>query len=280
MGLLATALLALPQPARAATNTVLMARGYPGGMQVAARIGSDLYQTLDPRFQKAIAPQALSLEESEAPIIAPIHANGPGSRCQISVSTGFIDLINHIAHAKAIDRVEPGYFTRYISSLAREPVNQTPAPPANLDDARYWTADVMSDQASLFNQMIGFAIAMNLSHQYLAHYNKRATAMSDGNGTPINNLITPREWEATVKCATLNALDCALPTDGARTLFSMIDEMPAHPAWAGYIVPETVNIKNLNKELSQYEREYFTGDLKLGHRILALSLGSIGNGPN
>ena len=38
----------------------------------------------------------------------------------VFVSVGFIDLMNNIAHAKAIDRIEPGYFQRYLVSLANE----------------------------------------------------------------------------------------------------------------------------------------------------------------
>ena len=130
----------------------------------------------------------------------------------------------------------------------------------------------MKDQAGYFNQMIALTLAMNLSHHYLAHYDKYAALIPDGKQAPINNLIAPEEWEASVQYATLNSLDCACGTEGAEALFDFVDQMPRRPAWTGYIVPRCVNIKNLNDELSRYEHEYFHGGLKLTGRPPAPSV--------
>jgi hypothetical protein len=204
-------------------------------------------------------PEVVSMEQLEAPVIAPIRGNHRGLLCQLSVSTGFIDLLNHIAHAKAIDRLQPGYFRQYVAHLAQEGANDHPVLPPNLDDSRYWTDAVMQDQASFFNQMISITLALNLSHLYLDHYDKYAAHMPDGKPALINNFVALDEWKASVKCATLNSLDCALATEGAEALFDCIDQMPWRPAWTGYIVPQGVNIKKLNQQLSQYERDYYGG---------------------
>jgi hypothetical protein len=264
-------------PAHASTNAP--AHVYPSGIAVAAKIGNDLVASLDPKFRMTFDAEAIFMEELAAPVIAPVYGNGQDHTCQISVSTGFIDLINHLAHAKAIDRIQPGYLRRYVANLAEQGENEIPASPPNVDDARYWTDKVMIDQASFFNQMISITLALNLSHQYLAHYNKYAAQMPDGKQVPVNNFIAPGEWKASVRYATLNSLDCALATEGAETLFNCIDQMPQRPAWTGYIVPEGVNIKKLNEELSQYEHDYYFGHATLLHprrtvRLLASKNGS------
>jgi hypothetical protein len=265
-------------PASAATNAP--AHTYPSGPDIVIKIGNDLYTTLDPGFKTAVNPTAISLEKLEAPVVGlnqGCHRGVPG---QVSVSTGFVALLNHIAHAKAIDRIRPGYFRQYVADLAQENADKNPAVPRNLNDPRYWKDDVMVEQTSLFNQMIGITLAMNLTHHYLAHYHKYAAQMPEGKWAPINNLITPNEWAASVQCAALNSLDCALATEGGKALFDLIDQMPRRPAWTGYIVPQSVNIKKLNEQLSQYERDYFRGGLKAGSRDLILSSASIPNGAN
>jgi len=129
-------------------------------------------------------------------------------------------------------------------------------------DNRYWTDHVMNDQASFFNQIIGLTVALNLSHHYLGHYTKFSSQMLAGKLVPINDLLAPAEWEASVKAATLNALNCALGTDGPKALFEAIDQMPKRPAWTAFIVPPTTDLKKLNKQLKKYEDDYFHGQLK------------------
>jgi hypothetical protein len=212
------------------------------------------------------------------PLMSPIPGNRQGLLCQVSVSTGFIDLLNHIAHAKAIDRIQPGFFLQYVFVLAHEGADANPAVPPNLDNARYWTDAVMRDQASFFNEMIGITLAMNLSHHYLGHCAKYAAQRPDAKREPINNLIAPDEWEASVKYAALNSLNCAISTDGARALFEFIDQMPQRPAWTGYIMPQSANIKRINEQLARYEHDYFRGGIKMDKAPAELSVASIPNG--
>jgi hypothetical protein len=107
--------------------------------------------------------------------------------------------------------------------------------------------------------MFSMTLAINLSHLYLNHCSKYASQISSDTPQPINNALAPREWEDTVKCAASNSLDCALATEGIKTLFECIDEMPHRPAWAAYVVPENVNIKKVNHELWRYEYDFFHG---------------------
>ncbi len=229
------------------------------------RIGHDLVAALDAKFQTALLPEAVAIVHSDKPVMASIPQNGQGLPRQVTVSSGFIDLLNHLAHAKAIDRIEPGYLNKYVASLARQGNDENPVAPPNMNDARYWTDAVMQDQVSFFNQMISMTLALSLSHIYLDHYDKRAFQEPNGMPFAVNNQITANDWRASVSHAALNSLDCALPAEGAQTLFACIDQMPRRPAWADYIVPQGVNIKKLNQQLTQYEHDYYCGDATIFH---------------
>jgi hypothetical protein len=135
-----------------------------------------------------------------------------------------------------------------------------PEPP-NIVDNRYWTDEVMNDQASYFNGMIGMTLALSLSHHYLGHYNQYASMMLAGKLVPINNFITPASWEAGVQTATHNCLECGVPVLGARALFEAIDKMPTRPAWAAFIAPPAANLKNMSAQLQDLEDKYFKGGL-------------------
>jgi len=42
----------------------------------------------------------------------------------------------------------------------------------------------------------------------------------------------------------------------------MVSFMPQRPAWTAFIVPPSVDLKKVNKELAKYEKDYFHGGLK------------------
>ena len=244
---------ALAGPPHKYDNTFVQAR----------KIGSDLYQTLDPKFQKNIFPEPIQIEQMEAPIITPVEgADENKALCQVKISVGYIDLINRLAHAKAIDRIQSGYFQKYISNLASASDSETLPEPPNVVDDKFWSDDVMNDQASYFNQIMGMTLALNLTHHYLGHYTHFAGQMFASKLVPINTLIAPAEWDATVKAATLNALNTAFGTEGPKALFDAIDKMKTRPTWTAFIVPPTADLKKLNKQLKKYEEDFFKGGLK------------------
>ena len=240
-------------------------RAYPSGFAVALDRGGDLYEALPPKFGNLLAAQPVALQPQDLPQITPIVSTDDNKVLrQVSISAGFIDLVNHLAHAKAIDRIEPGFFDRYVENLTRVTGDGFTVPPPSMVDPRFWTDDVINEQASYFNQMIGMMVAINLSHHYLGHFDKYASKMAaPGNKMlPINDFLTPAEWEVSVKAGATDALNCALATDGAKALFIAIDKWPKRPAWAEAILPKGADIKKLNKELSQYETEFYHGGLK------------------
>jgi hypothetical protein len=259
--LFVAAWLVVVAPALAAAGAP--AHVYTSTFSQASKLGGDLYETLDAKFQKSIYPEPIKLEQMEAPVIVPVEGGDESkSLREVKISVGFIDLMNHIAHAKAIDRIQPGYFQQYILNLSRVADSDAPPEPPNMVDNRYWTDAVMNEQAGIFNQILGMVMALNLSHHYLGHYTKFSGQMLAGKLVPINTLLAPAEWEASVKAATLNALNCALGTDGPAALFEAIDKMPRRPAWTAFIVPPNTDLKKLSKQLKKYEDDYFHGGLK------------------
>ena len=236
---------------------------YPGSLMLVARLGSDLFETLDPGFQQSLDSDPVTVQNLEAPVIMPSAVTeGDRSWGRVSISAGYVDLLNHIAHPKAIDHIQPGYFQTYILTLSKAAESDTPPEPPDIIDNSYWTDDVMNEQGSYFNQMIGMTLAINLSHHYLGHYNRFSSRMPAGQKALFNNLMPPGAWETEVKAATLNCLNCAVATGGAMALFEAIDKMPRRPAWAAYVAPPGANLKKLIAHLSVYEDQYFHGRLK------------------
>jgi hypothetical protein len=235
---------------------------YPGGIKVALQIESDLYNSLDDKYRNKLQPLPEGAGSWAAREMANVeNSDVNGALRQASVSVGFVDFINHIAHAKAIDKIQPGFFDQYMSGLARETENgNLPEAPKIVGD-RYWSDEVMNDQSSYFNQMLGMTMAINLSHHYLGDFDKYAHQMLSGRLGTINNFLTPKEWEKVVRAAAVNSLSCALGTEGAKALFGAIGKMPQRPAWTACIVPKNIDIKKLNAQLGNYEVAFFRGRL-------------------
>ena len=259
-GVLVSAWLLSLAPVLAQTNA--LPHVYTNGFKIALELGNDLYETLDYSFQRSVQPDPVQLEPSDTPLITPAATEDAREKLgQVIVSAGYIDLLNHVAHAKAIDRIQPGYFAQYANLLGRQTSSDSVPELVNMVDSRFWTRQVMDEQMSYFNQMIGLTVAINLSHHYLGHYRHYASRMLGGQLMPINNFIAPTEWETSVRLAALNSMDCGLATAGPIALFEVIDKMPARPAWAAYLVPTNADLKLLNRQLGVYETNYWRGQL-------------------
>jgi hypothetical protein len=238
---------------------------YSSGFSMTIRLGRELSEALQAEFRDKLDPQVVTLQMQDLPLVLPLavteenHVLG-----QVSVSAGFIDLVNHLAHAKAIDHIQPGYFAQYVKNFAILSTSDASAQPPNIAEARYWTENVMNDQISYFNQMISLVMAINLSHHYLGHYAKYSAKLAGANDKPIpiNKFLTTEEWAASVKAGAVDALNCAVSTSGLRVLFEAIDQMPRRPDWTAYIIPQGVDIRQLNRLLGQYEEDFFHGRLK------------------
>ncbi|HWD17878.1 MAG TPA: hypothetical protein VHB20_01255 [Verrucomicrobiae bacterium] len=236
---------------------------YSSGFSIAMKIGEGLYEALPTKFGDQVCAQPVTLQPQDSPVITPVVLTDESkSQREVSISAGFIDLMNHIAHAKAADKIQPGFFQAYIKNLAR--VNSNPFASPDMVDPRFWTDDVLNDQISYFNQIVSMLMAINLSHHYLGHYNKYVNQLAnpENKAVPINPLLSPAEWDVSVKAGVHNSLDCALATEGVRALFEAIDDMPQRPPWTTYIVPQYADLKKLNKQLDKWEYDFFHGKFR------------------
>jgi hypothetical protein len=240
-------------------------RTYSPGFSMAMKLGGELHDALPQKFFDQLDAQSIALQPQDFPLISPVATGGEHRvQRQVELSAGFIDLVNHLCHAKAIDKIQPGYFDQYVGILARACAADPAAPLPAIVEARFWKEDIVNDQLSYFNQMMGTMMAISMSHHYLGHYTKYAAKLA-GSGDkigPINNYLTPAEWDVSVKAGALDALNCALSTEGLRVIFEALDKMPVRPAWAIYIAPQNIDLKKLNKDLARYEEDFFHGRIK------------------
>lgn len=244
------------------------AQSAPGGMRyltgynVMMKLGLDLFKMLNPQYQDGICPQPISLETDVTPFVKCETLNDEGRELGfVFVSAGFIDLVNNVAHAKAIDGIEKGYFAKYIQSLARETGEMELQELPNVGNPKYWTEDLMNEQQSNFRQMVGTVVALKLSHHYKNHYGKYKDRLQvDGKTVPINTLLTPAEWDESFRAGVIHALNAGLGVEGVIALFESIDKMPSRPMWTEYFVPRTANVKTLIKDMKRLNERFFNGE--------------------
>ncbi len=138
-------------------------RVYSTGFSIVIKLGAELYSALPANYSGQLDSQTIALQPQDLPVLAPVSTTDQTRAVrQVCLSAGFIDMVNHICHAKAIDRIEKGYFDRYVKNLAESCASNPSAQAPNIVNPRYWTVDVMNDQLSYFNQVIGLLTAINL----------------------------------------------------------------------------------------------------------------------
>jgi hypothetical protein len=238
---------------------------YKTGYNAIRMLGLDLWKALKPKFRKQIWPEPIFLETDVTPFVRPVevkYAGDPTPMRAVFVSAGFIDLVNNIAHAKAIDRIRKGYFKKYVLSLAQESGKMELKELPDLSDKRFWTDDVLNEQLSNFNQIVGVVVGTKLAHHYLGQflkYKDKLKLNQPGRQVPMNNLLTPQEWDAAFRCGVIDALNCGLSVEGIEALYDAIDEMPKRPPWTVNFLPDNVKVKALKKKLKKMERDFFSG---------------------
>src|SRR3954466_5687560 len=118
---------------------------YKSGYSSIMKLGKDLFNGLKPAEKKFVSPQPISIETDVAPFVRLLYyPDEPRPIRGVWISAGFIDLVNRIAHAKAIDRIERGYFARYVELLSRETAGKSLKPLPNSSNPAYWTDDVLN----------------------------------------------------------------------------------------------------------------------------------------
>ena len=222
-------------------------------------VGRDLLDQLKPTFRDQLSPNPIWVIDELRPYTRPYQfIEGTVPTRIVYVTTGFIELLNTLAHAKAIDKIENGFFDRYLASLSETGQQVVPTLP-QISDPRYWTDDVMNEQGSYFNQIIGAVTAIDLAHHYLAHYERYGDLLEDSAISPVTMAMscTRQEWDLAFKLGAANALECGFGVEGLKALYDSIERMPKRPGWTLYFLPRNADVSKLKKELDKIENRFF-----------------------
>lgn len=226
---------------------------YRSGFTVIEGIGRDLCRSLSAEERALIDPQPITLDSSSR-IFLRSYAN-PGEKARVLVSAGFVNLANQLAHAKAIDRHQRGYFTKYIRLLESSPDPVPPLPGGENPD--FWSNDLMNEQCSNFNSIIGLVIGIELAHDYLGHYASHRVMLADAAGADaINNLVSRAEWEQACRDGTENSLHAACMMEGALPILEGIDKMKHRPYWTAYFVPDGERSRGMRREIAKIQQRF------------------------
>jgi len=230
--------------------------GYETGFETISKITTDLHEGLDSKQRAKLRSAPVLDEKLAAPALQTQEGDGTNPIPAVHVSRGFVELMNFISHAKAIDADSRGFLAKSMARLATDAA----FPDLRAGGARdTWSFATMNRQASHFNQMAGALIAIDLAHFSLGHYQKYASQLAGAQGQPIsiNSFVTPAEWREAVLKGAQSALDCGLAVDGLKVLFESIDNMPSRPPWTIFLMPSGVKVGKLNRELDSIQRKAF-----------------------
>ena len=239
-------------------GTTLAAMQYETGLSNVIRISQDLRRALPASDRQILTFSPVMLEKIDIPYAQPREYALDRQRIPaISISPGFIDFANYLAHAKAIDEYQHGFYRRYVESISLQ--RNLQRPPAMSQEA--WSFNTLNHQASRFNQIVGGLIAIDMAHHYLGHYRKYAPQMANAGNhlLSINAFLTPEEWHAAVMRGARNALDCGFSPDGLKLVFDALGNPKTRPVWAIYLVPSDADERKLAKDLSKMEAQFFAG---------------------
>ena len=224
---------------------------YKTGYSSIMKLGKDLHAALKREHRHMIAEQPISIETNATPFARLLYFDEkPKPVRGVWISAGFIDLVNHVAHAEAIDRVERNYFERYMEVLAER--SEVPPLPDG-KNARYWTEEVLNEQQSNFNSIVGFVVAVKLANHYLGHYDNHKAKLDEA---PVNNLLTEEEWSTALRAGLHNALRAGCMIEGVVPFFSALDKMKKRPAWAGHFLPDRLKFSAFRREMEQMQKRF------------------------
>lgn len=181
----------------------------------------------------------------------------------VVVTSGFVDLINYLSHARAMEKTAKGSFQKYLQALAQAGADSVPVPPPGLSNPANWNDNVLNEQMSNFNQIFGVVLGTQLAHQYLGNSQKYSGQASQaGNSTTpaFNQIVSPEEFDAAIKAGAHNALDCGFGIAGIKYIVEGFDKVQQRPAWAVYFLSDKSKLPKLRKDLEKLERMYFAGD--------------------
>lgn len=233
-------------------------RAYDNTIATVTKISAELHQALAAGKQRKLRAEPNFLTGLNALCIAPItDTETPASA--VALSSSFVDWINHLAHARALDESGSGYFEQYVRYLPEDSSTPLEQVGKALPNEQVWNFDTMNHQVSLFNQMTGTLLAIEMAHHYLGHHKKHgADSPTAGNAPePFTEKLTAKEWREAVLNGARNALDCGLGVDGFRAILAAVGKLPARPKWSAYLVHPKADVSKLSRELEKLEKDFF-----------------------
>ncbi len=236
---------------------------YKTGYSSIMKLGKDVYTALKPEQREIISAQPINIETDTKPFIRLLYyAEDPKPARGVWISAGFIDLVNNVAHARAIDSKEKNYFKRYIEQLAQESGERALLPLPNDSNPKYWTDEMLNEQQSNFNSIVGMVVAIKLAHHYLGHYDAYKNKLDDGKGVqvPIANLVTEKEWEDAFTSGVRNALEAGCMIEGVVPFFEAFDKMKVRPPWAAYFLPDNAKFSKLRRDMERLQKRFLLGE--------------------
>ena len=252
---------ALTSPSLASAEEPALA-GYETGFETIVKLTGDLHQALDRKHWPELSTAPILMPNVAQPCLQTSALAGTRDARAVALSASWVDLVNYISHAKAIDGVSRGFFVKAMARLALEG-GEKGTPDLQASTIRNaWSFATMNRQASSFNQMAGALVAIEMAHAYLGHYQKYASQLTDPQNqpVPINRVVTHAEWHEAVMLGARHALDCGFAVDGLKMAFESIDKMPARPPWRAYFLPDSVEAKDvgkINRELDHIQKNAF-----------------------
>lgn len=224
--------------------------------------GQFLLQTLPAKTQRQFPAQPVVLSTNQEPRveIGPAAVNAPWP--PVVVSHGFYNLLSQIAQAQAHDRKEPGFFRKFIAALAQPSPGPSPLASPFISGQPPADEELANEAKGNLNQLLSLAIATQLAHHYLGHSQKYAAQLAAGSPAHLvacGNLLSPAEWEETLKAGARNALETGAFSEASRLLLKEIDRMPGRPAWTVHFLPDKVAARSVTRDLEKFEAFYLAG---------------------
>jgi hypothetical protein len=242
---------------------------YKTGYSAMMKLGRALYEQLDPPQKEVISAQPISMDVDMTPFARMMFypdADAGGKPLRgVWISAGFIDLVNHVAHAKAIDKSQRGYFQKYIVQLAGESGEKELKALPDDENPKFWTEDMLNEQQSNFNSIVGIVTGIKMAHHTLGHFDKYKDKLMDKEGVkpqPINELITDKEWEDAYKEGLFISLNAGCFIEGVIPFYEAFDKMNPRPAWAVYFLPGKAKFAKMKKDFVKFQDDYLNGRLK------------------
>ena len=233
------------------------ASDYKSGFTTIQTLGHDIYHGLEPAEKAIIHAQPISLDTSRKPFIRLLYMkDGSETVRGVWVSQGMIDLVNQLAHAKAIDKNRRGYFKSYLKLL--EGSGQSIPPLPDRENPAYWTETLLNEQLSNFNSIIGILVGINLAQHYLGLPEKYENELKaeETDDIPLNKRITPAEWQQSYRRGLNNAMLASCMTEGYLPICEGLSQMKHRPSWANYFYPEGTRFEAMRKDMVKLQRKF------------------------